>query len=428
MRYLFKRPGSQNWYLRLQPPEGKAVERSLGTPDLKAAELAAADMIKAHKALMYQRRQARVARVVHGPWSHEFAPGLHTLPDGRTVMATETDLTFSDGTRRPNGGPMIYLAGANLSAAQEFKAFDDAWDGKIGEGPIQTGRAKFVAAKSSTDDALLETYIAHAGLNATRAKEARAIWTTFRQVINKQLKDCTRDDGRALVAHLEAERPGIKAATLRRTLVPLVAAVNLAIDESKHSGINPFVNVVPQRDDTDEREGFTDADMKVIRANLHKLDKDDQLLLRVIASTGMDRGEAFAIASERIENGVRYCVVGTKSEARPRRVPFPKILLPHLPKKITKPLFTGRKDSASKRVTEFLTSIGVINEDDGRTLAPLHSFRHRAGTRLRQAKVSDELRYAIGGWTDGKKPNSGWNYGEWPIKVLREAIDKIGGL
>ncbi len=94
-------------------------------------------------------------------------------------------------------------------------------------------------------------------------------------------------------------------------------------------------------------------------------------------------------------------------------------------KKIKGPLFTGRKDSASKRITEFLTDIGV---KDGRTLAPFHSFRHRAGTRLRQAKVEPELRYALGGWTDGEKPNSGWNYGEGTIKELRQAIDKIGGL
>jgi hypothetical protein len=36
-RYLFQRKGSQNWYVRLQPPGGKLVERSL----------------------------------VHGPWLHE---------------------------------------------------------------------------------------------------------------------------------------------------------------------------------------------------------------------------------------------------------------------------------------------------------------------------------------------------------------------
>jgi hypothetical protein len=173
MRYLFQRKEGGNWYVRLQPPGQKLVERSLGTSDQKAAEIATADLIKQHEAFMYQRRQARVASVVHGPWAHEYAPGLHTLLDGGHVMATETDLTFSDRTRRPNGGPAIHLTGARLSAAREFQTFDDAYDSKIGEGPIEDQRPKFVAAKSSADDALLETYIKHKGITGYREREAR---------------------------------------------------------------------------------------------------------------------------------------------------------------------------------------------------------------------------------------------------------------
>ena len=139
MRYLFQRKEGGNYYVRLQPPGQKVIERSLGTTDLKAAEIAAANLIKQHKAFMYQRRQSRVARVVHGPWLHEFEPGLHALPEGGHVLATETTLTFTDAagkltSTKPNGGPAIYLTGANLSAEREFKAFDDAWAGRIGEG------------------------------------------------------------------------------------------------------------------------------------------------------------------------------------------------------------------------------------------------------------------------------------------------------
>src|SRR5262245_2224589 len=109
MRYLFQRKEGGNWYVRLQPPGGKLVERSLRTTDLKAAEIAAADLIKQHKAFMYQRQQSRVARVVHGPWLHEFEPGLHALPDGGHVLATDTMLSFTDAagklaSTKPNGG------------------------------------------------------------------------------------------------------------------------------------------------------------------------------------------------------------------------------------------------------------------------------------------------------------------------------------
>jgi integrase len=425
MKYLFKRKGSDNYYVRLQPPGQKLVERSLGTPDLKAADLAANDLIKQHKAFMYQRRQARVARVVHGPWIHEHPPGLHTLPDGGHVLATETTLTFTDAAgkitgTRPNGGPAIYLTGAQLPAARQFKALDDAWSGAIGEGPIENERPKFVAAKSSADDAILETYLKQKCVTGYRETEARNMWRTFRTVVDKPLRECTRDDGRAIVAHLEAQASGIKSATLRRRMVPLVAAVNLAIEEGKHAGINPFVGVVPDRDDSDRRVPFDDSDMKLIRANLHRLDESDQLLVRVLTTMGVRRGEAFAIDREQTENGVRFVVVGTKTDQSLRRVPLPKDQLPYLPKKITGTLFAGRLDGASKRLSGFLGEIGINDPNK----APMHSFRHRAKDRLRAAGCPLDVQYELLGH-ETKTVASGYGRGS-PMPLLRKWLDKIG--
>ena len=50
-RYIFRRGGTL--YLKLQPPGQPVFERSLGTSDVQAAELAADDLIKKHKQLMY---------------------------------------------------------------------------------------------------------------------------------------------------------------------------------------------------------------------------------------------------------------------------------------------------------------------------------------------------------------------------------------
>jgi integrase len=389
-------------------------------------------LIQSHKAALIAAKPR-----IEAVWRHDYKPGLHAIQDNGDgivrAFATDREVHFLNDAGETvrtatNGGP-----GWQFSSVPRL-----GLDFPVAIEVDETARP--VLAVKSADDALLEDYIASGSrrrrkpLNAVQAKAARKIWETFRHVINKPLADCTLDDGSALVRHLEAEhleahKTVIKAATLVRTLVPLVALVDVAVAKQKLKlAVNPFSGVVTRRDDNESSkvEGFTDEDVKLIHANLHKLDKADQLLLRVIASTGMDRGEAFSIAGERIENGVRYCLIGTKTEARPRRIPFPKLLLPHLPKHITAPLFAGRKDSASKRITAFLKEIGIM--EGRRTLAPLHSFRHRAATKLRQARVDAELRYAIGGWTDGEKPNSGWNYGEWPIKVLRETIDKIGGL
>jgi hypothetical protein len=67
--------------------------------------------------------------------------------------------------------------------------------------------------------------------------------------LNKPIKDCTRDDGRAIIGHLEAGGT-TKNATLRRRMVPLVATVNMAIADGKLT-FNPFIGCVPKRRLTD---------------------------------------------------------------------------------------------------------------------------------------------------------------------------------
>jgi integrase len=410
VRYLFKRKGSDNWYVRLQPPGQKIVEKSLGTSDLKLAEITAMPLIREHKAFMYQRRPT-----VTPFWHRAYEPGLRVI-DGEQVIATDRELQFLDDggnviRREPNGGPAELLSPAPRGGPS-FKAYDDA--------------KRPTPAVKNGDDALLETYIKHNGIDGLRERQARDIWHIFRTVVKKPLKQCTRDDGRAIIAHLEEQAGGeIKSATLRRRMVPLVATVNLAIDEGKLT-FNPFSGVVPDRDDEDEREAFDDADMKLIRANLHLLSKSDQLLVRLLATTGMRRGEAFEINREQIENGIRFVTIGTKTPQSLRRVPFPADLLPYLPPKITGQLIPGRMDTAGKRLREWLTEIGITEPDK----APMHSFRHRAAQRLRAGGIEESLREAVGGWANGKKKKTSRKYGNkhgkgFPLSMLKKAIDKI---
>jgi integrase len=425
-RYLFRRGGMI--YVKLQPPGGKLVEKSLGTPDVHVAKDRARDLIAQHERFMYQRRQARVACVVHGPWIHEHAPGLHTLPEGGHVLATETTLTFTDkggkitGTR-PNGGPAIYLTGAPLSAMQEFKALDDAWSGAIGPGPVPTDRPSLVV--KDADAELFEVYISHAGLNAARAKECRDLWHLFKTTTGKTLKDATRDDGRKLVAAMG----DVKSATAKRKLVPLRAAVNLAISEGKHTGINPFVSVVAKRSDSTRRKSFDDSDMKIIRANLGRLSKHDQLLVRTLACTGMRLSEAFSFDGEQTESGVRFIVVAEEGKTLQsfRRLPLPKILLPHLPKVIKGKLFEGKPNAASTRLGEWLREIGIT--DPAKVAA--HSYRHRAKDELRKdhprvGRCPPDIAEEIFG---REKVTMGDGYGNGsPVPLLKKWIDRIDGL
>ena len=135
---------------------------------------------------------------------------------------------------------------------------------------------------------------------------------------------------------------------------------------------------------------------------------------------GVRRGEAFAIDREQTENGVRFCVVGSKTEASLRRVPFPKDLLPHLSKKITSPLFTGRLDGATKRLRKWLGDIGISDPNK----SPMHSLRDRAKDRLRAAGCPLDVQYELLGH-ETKTVASGYGR-DLPMPLLRKWLDRVG--
>jgi integrase len=424
--HIFQRPQSSNYYVRLRDANGRRFVQSLGTSDYQEAAVKAHAMIGEHKARLFAARP-RVETV----WQHKMEPGReHAGEDGGKIIATDKELIHigHNGAivkQEPNGGIAHRLVSRDpLTAYGVVQALLNAEGEEFG--PV----ARPTVATKTSDDALLETYLQHNGIDGLREKQARDIWHIFRTVVNKPLRECTRDDGRAIIAHLEAGGE-IKSATLHRRLVPLVATVNLAIKEGKLSIVNPFSGVVPERDDEEEADPYSDDDMKLIRKNLHRLDKSDQLLVRLLATTGLRRSEAFEIDSEQKETGIRFVTIGTKNPHSQRRVPFPADLLPYLPKKITGQLIPGRMDTAGKRLGEWLTEIGVIKPDDGRNIRPMHSFRHRAAQRMRAAGLLEDVREAVGGWAGGKKKKTSRKYGNkhgagYPLSVLKKAIDTIG--
>ena len=164
--------------------------------------------------------------------------------------------------------------------------------------------------------------------------------------------------------------------------------------------------------------------MKLIKRKLDLLDKPDQLLVRLLASTGMRISEAFEIDGEDKERGVRYVIIGKKNEQSLRRVPLPASVLKYLPKSIKGPLFDRSKnadpsDAASKRLNRFLDDCGIV---DKRKV--IHSFRHRAADRLRAAECPEDIRWSILGHEEETVANS---YGTgFSVPQLKKWIDKIG--
>lgn len=238
------------------------------------------------------------------------------------------------------------------------------------------------------------------------------------------MKDADYDDGRKLVEHFEAK--GLKRATIEKKIGWLRAAVRLNMKTKNGLKFNPFSNVIsePKPGDKTRRLPLDDADSRNVKRNLGQLDKSEQLLFRLLAATGMRLSEAFEINSEMKERGVRYVIVGKKTEQSERRVPLPACVLPYLPPKISGPLFMQTKhtdpaDAASKRLNRFLDNIGIT---DPRKV--VHSLRHRAQDRLRAAGCPEDVRWALLGHEE-RTVAAGYGEG-FPVTLLRKWVDKIG--
>jgi site-specific recombinase XerD len=137
---------------------------------------------------------------------------------------------------------------------------------------------------------------------------------------SKRLKDSTRDDGRKLVTYFEGQ--GLKSASIKKKIGWLTSAVNLAISEGRLA-FNPFSSIIPRKKDAEKRLPLDDADIEIIKARLDGLSDSDQVLLRLLGCTGMRLSEAFEIAGEKIEQDVRYIIIGSKTPQSLRRVPLP---------------------------------------------------------------------------------------------------------
>jgi integrase len=408
--YLFLRPGSRNWHVKLQSPTGR-VERSLGTPDRVQAEILALPMIAEHKVKLLEARPR-----LETTWQHEYEPGReHIGPGGERIIAADRELIHLDSEGRitrhsPNGGTAYQLVGRKLTLRSVVEAITGD------QSPFNDG-VRPRRQERTSDDAIIETYLEHANITGYSERETRAVWELYKQLTDgKPLKDATRDDGRKVVQHLESQ--GLRSATIQKKITWLNAAVNLAIKESKLT-FNPFSSVVPKRDDKQRRLPLSEADIKNAKRELGQLDESDQLLFRLLAATGMRLSEAFEIHSEMKERGCRYVIIGKKTPQSHRRVPLPAAVLSYLPKVIKGPLFDGGTPAASKRLNKFIRRIGI--GDKGKVL---HSLRHRAQDRLRAAGCPVDYRWALLGHEE-ETVAEGYGLG-FPVPMLKKWIDRIG--
>lgn len=416
--YIFEHPQSRCLFLRLRDENGRRFVRSLGTSDRLQAEIIASPLIAEHKARILAARPR-----LESVWVHKLEPGrIHADPDGGTIAATDRELIHyghngSEIRKEPNGGHGLQLISSGpLTLRGLAEAFINSDAEALGGRSVRPARPT-----RSTDDAILETYLKHAKVTGYFADEARAVWAVYQaKTDGLPLKDAKRDDGRKVAAHFEAQ--GLKSATIQKKIMWLSAACNLAIKDDKLK-FNPFTGVVGKSDDSATRLPLNDADIKGCKRHLGKLGESDQLLVRLLASTGMRLSEAFEIDGEEPkEKGHRFIIVGKKTKQSERRVPLPAAMLPHLPATIKGKLFDGTPAAASKRLMKFLRRRDGVGITD--PLKVVHSLRHRAQDRLRAAGCPEDMRWAILGH---EEETVAAGYGEgFPVTMLRKWIDKIG--
>ena len=230
-KYLFLRPDSRNWHIRFRYPN-KVIEKSLGTPDRRQAEILALPLIAQHKAKLLESRPHLVMR----PFT--LKPGEYTTENGERVIATERDLIYLDRNsgaliRTEPNSPAPQLVNAPMGAVIHFGNPTRSFAELRRMGPV-IDLSKQAPTKNGDEYVIVETYLKHRNITGYIEREARVMWALFKSLTNnKPLKDCTRDDGRKLVTHLGAQ--GLKSKTIEKKIAWLNAAVNLAISEGNTS-------------------------------------------------------------------------------------------------------------------------------------------------------------------------------------------------
>ena len=413
--YLYRRSSSGPWWIRFQYPKAmsrRTVQRSLGTTDRREAELKALPLIQQHKRDLFQHytgitRHLRVTSI-----TTRYPVGESTLPDGTQVIATDISAVLIKGDRVV-GREDNYV----LNLQDITHSFDPDADRRIKPKPAPAP----AVSKEDPDLPLLERFLALKTRNPHYNAEARRTWEEFKAFVGgRTLDQCTRADGDAFVAHLRTrpQRP-LKDATIIKVINYLKAPICHGLP--RHDPRQDiFYKVTSGVNDALDRIDFDDKDMKLMRDHvLPKLDPDEHLMWVFLATTGMNHAEVFSIREEFEEGGIRYVRVGSKTEARKRKVPLPDCLLPHLPNRITGPLFADPSlKNISKNLMRAVRRAGIT---DARKVT--YSLRHRAHTRLREVECPDDIQREIVGHETGEDHVG---YGQFPLRKLKHWIDQIG--
>ncbi len=399
----------------------KKQEISLRTKVKSDAQVLAIPHVAAHRKRLAEaaKHRNRTAMMINKGWLYPL--GKSTLEDGSTVMADENVAWIKDpsGSMREVRNSLSLVSGFEgdetlpLPQAATISAPDVAHF-KL-EAPKQPK-----GEKVDPDQRFFDDWEEEKKPGKYPLREAQKAWRTFKAVCEgKLIKDCHRPDGRAVVKALQGM--GMKAATVNKHMSYLNSISNIAISNG-HLSFNPFSRCLLDVDDEAERNPLNEDEMKLVRDRFGEMAQDEKLLWVMLATTGMRLDEPFQIKGEQESEGIRYVIIGTKTDSSERRVPLPNAALPFLPSKITGKLFNITSKSLGARLRRRMREFGVTRE--GTTL---HSLRHRAKDRMRDSRdpeIETKINDAITGHGE-VTVGDGYGKGE-AIWKLKRAIDVIG--
>lgn len=466
-RYLFQRAGSQNWHLRLQYPSeamrsaavtllGREVpakvERSLGTPDRRQAEVLAGPEILEHKRFLLAFNALMKRGSQQGLGSEDKAvieAAYWSMLQRNPIVSIPPEPLHPPGKTVHNGdGTMIIPTAKDLihldAAGNQIKTTPNVKPGQIGfkveptiEPPAAFWRAKTVKS-ADVDTEIVETWITERNPAKTHANAARNMLALFKKLHpTKTFATADRDDARAMVVKLV--ELGNVSATVKSKLSGLVAAVNLEMSQKKpRVKFNPFSGVAKKKkEDTTKRLSLTEKDVAVIEARRDLFTDEQWLMWRFCINTGARPAEIYTLQEEHREtlehhpitqekSDIRYIWIDrSKTAASTRRISIPSAVLPLLPAEIKGPMFTEDLGELCRLINVAMQKAGVTSPDPttGRERKVFYSARHRCKSRLRDASCPDDIRRAIMGHTRDEHDDYGDETPLWQIKPWIEYLN-----
>lgn len=100
--YLYQRAGSSNWWIKFAYPADlglKKIQKSLGTPDRKEAEVLALPLIAEHRKKLFDAEQRRKGFIRATEMDLYYPLGDSVLDDGTKVHARMDSVTFERDDR-----------------------------------------------------------------------------------------------------------------------------------------------------------------------------------------------------------------------------------------------------------------------------------------------------------------------------------------